>query len=195
MHKIRPPSVPFWFVPQEKGLIWQVAWGWNNMGKLILHWEIPPPSLWTKFIQRWTKIHTQMIKKYIQRWGIIEIIEIIDIIKVIYWQRQGVPTFVLCSMFIVHCSLFIVHCSLFYVLCSLFFCSLFSFLCSLFSDGDESGVLLPAWVSDLKWSECQLHPPFKANREVKTFSFSRVNPEFKSSPDILPWFVQWIKWD
>ena len=109
-------------------------------------------------------------------------------------------SFVHCSLFIVHCSLFYVHCSLFIVHCSLFIVPLFFvlcslFFCSLFSDGDESGVLLPAWVSDLKWSECQLHPPFKANREVKTFSFSRVNPEFKSSPDILPWFVQWIKWD
>ena len=38
-------------------------------------------------------MYTQMIQKYIQRWGIIEIIEIIeiidiiDIIKVIYWQK------------------------------------------------------------------------------------------------------------
>ena len=28
----RPPSVPFWFVPQEKGLMWQPPWGWKNMG-------------------------------------------------------------------------------------------------------------------------------------------------------------------
>ena len=90
MHKIRPPSVPVWFVPQEKGLIWQVAWGWKNMGELILPgekfyilgpkctqinegtcwvtreaWkkEIPPLSLWTK-------IHTNVNKNTcIHRWS------------------------------------------------------------------------------------------------------------------------------
>ena len=27
----------FYFVPQEKGLMWRPPWGWKNMGESILH--------------------------------------------------------------------------------------------------------------------------------------------------------------
>ena len=33
----------FYFVPQEKGLIWRPPWGWKNMGESILHWEDGSP--------------------------------------------------------------------------------------------------------------------------------------------------------
>ena len=49
----RPPSVLFYFVPQEKGLIWRPPWGWKNMRESILHWEDGPP---------WGKMHPN-------RWG------------------------------------------------------------------------------------------------------------------------------
>ena len=42
----RPPSVPFLFVPQEKGLIRWVPWGWKNLGYLNYNYENVPPCIW-----------------------------------------------------------------------------------------------------------------------------------------------------
>ena len=39
----RPRSL-FYFVPQEKGLIRWVPWGWKNLGYSIFHWEDGSPS-------------------------------------------------------------------------------------------------------------------------------------------------------
>ena len=47
----RPLSVLFYFVPQEKGLIWRPPWGWKNMRESILHWEDGPP--WGKMHPNW----------------------------------------------------------------------------------------------------------------------------------------------
>ena len=38
----------FYFVPQEKGLIWRPPWGWKNMRESTFHWEDGPP---------WGKMH------------------------------------------------------------------------------------------------------------------------------------------
>ena len=35
----RPPSVPIWFVPQKKGLIWWVPWEWKTLEELNFHME------------------------------------------------------------------------------------------------------------------------------------------------------------
>ena len=34
----------FYFVPQEKGLIWRPCWGWKNMGESNFHCENGPPQ-------------------------------------------------------------------------------------------------------------------------------------------------------
>ena len=41
----------FYFVPQEKGLIWRPLWGRKNMGESIFHWEDGPP--WSKTHPNW----------------------------------------------------------------------------------------------------------------------------------------------
>ena len=41
----------FYFVPQEKGLIWRPLWGRKNMGESIFHWEDGPP--WGKMHPNW----------------------------------------------------------------------------------------------------------------------------------------------
>ena len=41
----------FYFVPQEKGLIWRPCWGWKNMGESNFHYKNGPPQ---------TKMHSNV---------------------------------------------------------------------------------------------------------------------------------------
>ena len=90
MHKIRPPSVPFFFIcTSRKKTDLARSLGMKNMGELKLHWE--NWYSWTQMhiyrwghmpsyqgslakeispLSLWTIIHTTVIHKYIQRWGI-----------------------------------------------------------------------------------------------------------------------------
>ena len=55
----RPLSVLFYFVPQEKGLIWRPPWGWKNMGESILHWKNRPNDT-----KKWPKVGGHMPRSH-----------------------------------------------------------------------------------------------------------------------------------